>query len=1139
MPRGSQSFSLLNPEKHPMKTRLLLLVALWAGIAGAAQQPEGSKSDALVQGFLQPPVAAHPRVWWHWMNGNITKEGIKLDLEWMHRIGVAGVQNFDANLQTPQVVDQRLVFMTPEWKDAFRFAVATADQLGMEFAIATSPGWSQTGGPWVKPEQAMKKLVWSETRVRGGSRVRVPIAKPPATTGPFQDLPEQPANDRPHAEYYRDALVLAYPVPTAERGPLPMPRVSVSSGASSGEIDGERLRDGKLEGMMRLPYGQQREAWVRYDYDSPQIIHAVTAAIGGRRGFGAPPPADARLEASSDGINFRPVVDLPRIYTLQRTATFAPVQARSFRLVMTPGVARPPVRRGLPGAALNPNVQAAADPQFELSELQLHRAPRVHRFEEKAGFGTAPDYYAIATPASVDTAAIPSRQVIDLTRQLRPDGTLDWRAPSGEWVVLRLGYSLTGETNGPASPEATGLEVDKLNARHGKSYMDTYLEMYADVVGTELMGLRGFNALLTDSIESGSQNWTDNMVEQFRRLRGYDPRPWLPALTGRIVESPEASDRFLWDFRRTIAQLFVEGHYGPIAASAKERGLTLYGEALEDNRPQLGDDIEMRRLADIPMAAMWTFPADFPPDPTLVADAKGAASVAHVYGQNLAAAESMTASNAPWAFAPRDIKPVADLEFALGINRIVVHTSAHQPLTDDRKPGLSLAPTLGQYFNRNETWAEIAGPWVSYLSRTSHLLQQGRYVADVAFFIGEEAPITALYANGPVPDAPRMHGYDFVNADAILNVFQVEQGQLATPSGMRYSILYLGGSSRRGMTLPVLKRMGELVEQGAVIVGERPVSSPSLADDPSVFDALAARLWSGAGVQGGARHGQGRVIAGRTADQALAEIGVLPDVQLSNADEGIMFLHRALPEGEIYFLLNRHDRAVAVDATFRVRDKVAELWRADTGAMGPTSYRIQGDLTTVPLQLAAHDAVFVIFRTPTDTAARTLALPTEQVLAGLDGAWQLKFQPGRGAPDSIQLDRLSSWTEHADPGIKYFSGTATYARHIAVPRNWLQDERRILVDLGEVRDLAEVVVNGRALGVVWRPPFRVDVTEALQPGDNRIEIKVTNVWANRLVGDIQPGATKIAFITGNAYQPGAALRPSGLLGPVQVVAIDR
>ncbi len=1113
-------------------------VLLSLSLAGPAlPQRPAETGTSLEEGFRSPPDSARPRVWWHWMNGNISKEGITLDLEWMHRVGIAGVQNFDANLATPQVVEKRLVFMSPEWKDAFRFAVSTADRLGMEFAIATSPGWSQTGGPWVKPEQAMKKLVWSETRLRGGRRLRDPLPMPPRNTGPFQDLSEEVSGSGPHPEFYRDALVLAYPLPAAEAVAQPVPRVSSSSGA----IDGAKLHDGRLGEMVLLPYGELREAWIRYDFDEPQTVQSVTAAIGGRRGFGAPPPDNARLEASIDGTTFQPVVDLPRIYTLQRTATFPPVRARSFRLIMTPGVARPPARRGLPGAASLANVQAA-ESRFELSELQLHRTGRVHRFEEKAGFGTAPDYYSIATPGTPENsaAAIPSGQVIDLTRYLRVDGTLDWTAPRGEWVVLRLGYSLTGETNGPASPEATGLEVDKLNRVHGKSYMDRYLGMYADGIGTELMGRRGLNALLTDSIESGSQNWTDDMVQQFERLRGYDPRPWLPTLTGRIIGSAASSDRFLWDFRRTIAQLFVEGHYGAIAESAKARGLVLYGEALEDNRPQLGDDIEMRRLADVPMAAMWTFAADFPPDPTLVADAKGAASVAHVYGQNLAAAESMTASNAPWAFAPRDLKPVADLEFALGINRIVVHTSIHQPLTDDRKPGLALAPTLGQYFNRNETWADIAGPWVSYLSRTSYLLQQGRYVADVAFFIGEEAPITALYGRGPVADAPRNHGYDFVNADAILNVFRVDRGQLTTPSGMRYSILYLGGSSRSGMTLPVLRRIAELVEQGATVVGERPVSSPSLADDAAAFEALASRLWSGADARGGALHGRGRVIAGRTADQALADIEVTPDFRFSSTDSDadLMFLHRMLPEGDLYFIVNRRDRPVATDATFRVRGRVAELWRADTGATGPASYRIEGNGTIVPLQLAAHDAVFIVFRTPANVATQAVVEPEEQVLARVEGEWQVGFQSGRGAPGAIRLERLSSWTEHVDPGVKYFSGTATYTRNFTARREWLRGQKQLVLDLGEVRDLAEVTVNGQVLGVVWRPPYRVDVTRALRAGDNRIEIKVTNVWANRLIGDVQPGATKIAFITGNAYQPTAALRPSGLLGPVSLIAVD-
>ena len=798
-----------------------------------------SLADDLETGFRNPPPEARPRVWWHWMNGNVTQDGITEDLRWMKRVGIAGMQNFDASLATPQVVEKRLAFMTPEWKQAFRHAASLAADLDLELAIATSAGWSQTGGPWVSPQQAMKKVVWSATVLEGGRRHSTALPQPPGVAGPFQQI-ALPARTAQRADspvetgpsLYVDTQLLAFPIPEDE--------LADRSSAPTDEL-GRGLRsmppfcsDGDLARTVSVPVEKDGTSWIRIEYPRPTTIRSATLAVPVRHGFGAPPQFDATLEASDDGASYRSVASLTPGRADQRTVAFAPVTARWFRVVFKAGesFSRPMA------AGVAPMQFPPAPPSIAIAELALHQRTHVNRFVEKAGFAAAPDYYALDTPAAARGSIVPRNAIVDLTGKLTTDGRLDWTPPRGKWVVLRLGYSLTGHMNGPASAEATGLEVDKLNPAHVRAYMTRYLDMYESAAGKDLVGARGLRALLSDSYEAGAQNWTENMLAEFARRRGYDARPWLPALAGWIVDSSAASDRFLWDFRRTIAELLAEAHYGQIKQIASERGLVLYGEALEDERPALGDDMAMRRHADIPMAAMWTYPGRDGPKPTYIFDHRGAASVAHVYGQNIAAAESLTAFGYPWAFAPRDLQPVADLQFVLGINRIVVHTSVHQPLSD-RRPGMSLRPLLGQYFNRHETWAEQAGPWVDYLSRSSFLLQHGRFVADVAYFYGQEAPITGMEPQ----DLPRGFGFDFVNDDVLLNQFSVEDGQLVTPSGMRYRMLYLGGTSQR-MTLDVLRKLDELVRAGVRVAGAKPLESPSLADDQAEFRRLADALWN-------------------------------------------------------------------------------------------------------------------------------------------------------------------------------------------------------------------------------------------------------------------------------------------------------
>lgn len=1095
-----------------------------------------TKTDSLREGFLNPPESARPSSFWHWMNGNVTSEGVQLDLEWMKRIGMGGALMVDVDLGSPVIVDRRLEFMKPEWREAFHQAAAVSDRLGIELGISTAPGWSDMGGPWVRPEQAMKKLVWSETEVQGGNPFRGVLAQPPAVAGPFQDVPAgamevgAPAATQA-TSLYRDVAVLAYRRAAPERTEN---RATVTSNA--GAVNAAALSDGDLSHVQTFAIDPKSPAvWLRFDYAQLQDVRAVSLALPAPRGFGAAPLPQASFEASVDGRSFTKVVEIPLGAGVQQTVSFPVVRARSFRVVLRPaeGGALPPMAPG--AAALSFGAPATA---YTVSELRLYADARINRFEDKAGFSIAPDYDAIPTPEAPQSDCVPSGEILDLTNLLHSDGTLDWTPPAGNWVVLRLGYSPTGHRNGPASPELTGLEVDKLNRGHVKDYLDYYLGLYQQAAGSELFGKHGVRAILNDSIESGAQNWTENLLAEFRQRRGYDAKRWLVALTGVIVDNASASDKFLWDFRQTISELLAENHYGQLAASAKERGLAVYGEALEDHRPQLGDDLEMRKHTTVPMGAMWTYPAGGAPRQTFIADDLGAASVAHLWGQNRAGAESMTSFGQPYAFAPSDLKPVVDLEFALGINKLIIHSSTHQPLTN-RKPGLALAPFLGQYFNRNETWAEEAGPWVTYLSRNSFLLQQGRFVADVAYFYGEEAPLTGLYGDAAPENMPRGYAFDFVNADALRNLISVDHGSLVTPSGMSYRMLYLGGASSR-LSVVTLRRLRELVVAGAVLVGNTPVASRSLQDDPAEFRRLTLELWpeSATGVTGAAL-GEGKVFSGRTPAEVLEALRIPPDVEFQGASSqgSFGFVHRHLSDEEIYYIRNGSLSAETVNPLFRVTGKTPELWHADTGEVTSASYEIQGGRTRVPLQLAPQESVYVVFRGEAQTSAVTLPNPVEEVIQEVSGPWNLTFQTERGGPAHPVTTQLASWTTSNEDGIKYFSGTGTYRATINLAESSLRSGSRLFLDLGDVREIAKVKVNGRSAGTGWHLPYRFDVTGLLKPGENALEIEVTNLWVNRLIGDEQPGATRVAFTTGPTYRADAPLRPSGLLGPVRIVSV--
>jgi len=1101
-----------------------------------------NKNEAnLVEGFKNPPKKARPRVWWHWMNGNITKKGIREDLEWMHRIGVAGFQTFNAALQTPKVVKKRLAYMTPEWKDAFQYATRLADSLNMEMAIAGSPGWSESGGPWVKPSQGMKKYVWSKTRIQGGQSFNGKLPQPPGTTGPFQNVPFQgrgASNENRNAkkpQYYKDVAVVAFKLPDIDKRLQELQPEVTSSG---GSFSLTSLTNGDFADTTLLPSAKVgKKAWVQYEFSKPQTFQSFTIGIlGSGRGFGRSSGGKQALEVSDDGKTFQTVLEVPESEVGQRTISFKPVTAKYVRFtVKTPP---PPSSGGVAGLF---GGSSSAPHGTEISEFNLHTGARVNRFEDKAAFTTAEDIYGMATRPIPASEAVKKADVVDLTSKMDKDGTLSWTPPPGNWMVLRLGYSLLGITNHPASEEATGLEVDKMSAKDVKSYFTQYLDKYESATGG-MMGKEGLHYVITDSWEAGAENWTENMMKELKKRRGYSMEPWLPVLAGYVVESAEASDRFLWDFRQTIADLITENHYNQLSRMLHKRNMGRYSESHESGRALIADGMEVKQKADVPMSAMWT-PGGFLGGSQIrvdnKADVRESAAVAHIYGQNFVAAESMTSAGNLWGWSPQTLKPTADMELASGLNRFVIHESAHQPV-DDKLPGFTLGP-FGQTFNRHDTWADEAGPWMDYLARSSFMLQQGHFVADIAYYYGQDSNITALY-NNKLPPVPEGYNYDFVNSDALINRLSVRNGSLVTPTGMHYRILALDPNSRY-MTLAVLQKLQKLVKAGAIIVGNKPVGTPSLSDDQQKFDAMVNKLW--ANENGVNSVGKGKIYSGFSIGQVLTSLDIIPDFQYIKTDNDtkLLFVHRRMGNKDIYWVDSRNDRPQDVQATFRITGKEAELWNPVTANIKNASYSINGNTTQIPLHLAPNGAVFVVFQHQAKAMSRTVTAPSEQSLAKIGGPWKVHFQENRGAPAEVDFDSLQAWNNSSDNGIKYFSGTGTYTKTINAPSSWFEQGRQLWLDLGKVKDLAQVTVNGQSLGIVWKEPFRVNITKALKQGTNTLEIQVTNLWVNRIIGDQQPNVSKTytwnSFPIKRLYPADTPLKPSGLLGPVKIISLEK
>jgi len=858
--------------------------------------------------FMAPPPGAKPQCFWMWMNGNITKQGITLDLEAMHRMGIGGVINFNAAAGIPGgPVD----YASEQWMDMLEHAVSEAARLGIEYSMHNSPGYSGCGGPWVTPEMSMQQLVWTEIFAESENGIGIQLPKPYAKCG-----------------YYRDAYVIAYPSPPSEKRLMKDALAAIY--ANGKEIDKAVLTDGNPEHKIRLETAAGK-AVLLFVFNEPFEAASISILrkpetpkdlFDGPRDY---PPA-FKLQYSNDGNDFLNLgtVRCPELRAMDTPAalSFSPVKAKYYRLI-------------------------AATASW-VSNVELHGGARLGGWPGKTNY-THGDSGGL-TPALRSEDIIQSHSVVDITDKMDANGYLRWKAPSGRWTILRIGHTTTGEENAAHPDAGKGLEIDKFNT----AAVDFHFEHFLDKVIGRCKKYKSLTGFTVDSWEAGKQNWTTAFPALFRQENKYDIVQWMAAFTGRIIDSMDATERFLWDIRRTQANLLSENFYEHFAAKCHSDGLTLYAEPYGDGNL---DSLQIGEHLDVTMSEYWTryiYGSDV--------TSKQASSVAHVNNRKIVAAESFTAmpATSKWTEYPYALKAEGDYFFSLGVNRLVLHVFVHQPYTTGL-PGMTMGP-FGTHFDRNNTWTEQAYGWTAYLQRTQYLLQQGISVVDVCYYRGDDA------VSG-VPDIyswlPSGYKGDVVNADA-LQRFTISNHKIVLPGGMQYKVCVMAPVS--ALRLSSLKRVEQLVAAGMVlIVNSKPLTTLGHSDDEQEFKKIVDNLYGNCdGKTVLVNHyGKGKIYWGKELTEVFEQHNILPDFTYgaANNDAAIHYYHKIADDTHFYFVSNHKRKEEAILASFNVQNYQPEIWDAETGERQDVLlYDEVNGITTIPLKLAPASSLFVVFR---------------------------------------------------------------------------------------------------------------------------------------------------------------------------------
>ncbi len=1195
-----------------MKRRNFIKVTSGAGAVFCLLTPQSLKAlwngdiPGIKNSFMNPLHSDGPWVVWHWTSANQTREGITSNLEGMSKVGIAGATLFSFppdGFRT--VLEHPAAPLTPEWFDLVNFAVTEAGRLGIDLAIQISAGWATAGGDWIPPELSQQQIVWSERVAEGGKRLSARLVRPQRGGGESRKDSDNELM-KEWDDYYRDLSVLAFPVPEDWEETNISRNAKISTNLPVSDLQ-KLVNPENSESVLNTEQG----GYIQFEFSEPFTLRSVTTNPGGYNR----PAHSMEIQASEDGNSFRKVGNLePMMHSWQTrlavlTHTIPQTKSRFFRFIYHPaspiGYDEHMESGSHRGSARKDAISDKTRKMLEMidpitiTSIQLSSKACVHHWEGKTALVWGRSR-RISVDEMPDKACIPLDRIIDLTAQMNADGSIDWQVPEGNWKIMRFGYTTMARTNG--SGIGQGLEADKFSREGARIAFEGWYERILQQIGPRLSN-EVVKMLNVDSWECGSQNWSPVFRDEFKARRGYDVTKYLPTMAGIPVENADVTEGFLFDVRRTIADLISDNFFEELKRLAHARGSIINTEAVPPG--MMSDGILVHKNVDMPSSEFWvTAWQNWKP-----CDIAEAASGAHIYGKKVVIAEAFTGGG-DWKEHPYDLKAMGDMHFVDGINRMMIHLWAAQPFPG-RVPGQTGA--AGLFFNEHTTWIKPGKIWIDYLRRCQSLLQTGFVVKDALYFIGEEVPCRALippkYGSYYVtePALPEGYSYDSVNQDALLNLAQVEKGMVVFPSGVKYKVLVLRPD--RLMTPKLVNKIRDMIVVGAQVVGPKPLGSPSLEKYNSANEeviAVAEDVWGNMDGKNITEkvYGSGRIFWGMTMEEVMERINVDPDLLFLNqryaennepyeatAYEpygidptlygperqgwGLMFNHRSNDGYDYYFLSNQEQMPIATEISIRQQGMVPEFWHPDTGLIEDVPvWKEENGRTIIPYVFDSSGSVFILFRKPATNVDQIVEIIGSSDLdlkvtssgiegwASKNGKWTLKYKSGQsidlnasniplpltingewdvsfplltGEEKKIKLQTVS-WTESNDDNIKYFSGTATYRKRIDIDDERLGEGQKIFLDLGDVKNLATIKVNGKNLGVTWKPPYVVDITNSVREGENEVEIEVTNTWYNRLKRDSSlPVSEKHTWVLGEEIKFDMPLCQAGLLGPVKII----
>ena len=1086
----------MNTKNSFKKLIIFFVIALIAVHCTSPHKMSPVDFQNIQTGFITPNDSNTVWCYWYWINDDISKEGITKDLEAMKEVGIGAA--FIGNINPPEV-DGPVPILSKHWWDCMVHAVNEGKRIGVDIGTFNCPGWSQSGGPWVKPEMAMRHMVYSEVNVKGPGKIQVQIPQP--------------------KKQFQDVYVLAFPKVQTEKIILNNSNSQISSTPKISNI--ADLLDGDTT---TVAYFNRDAGEYSIDIKSDKIINARSIRLfPGKERFTANCELFAlengkyvsvrsfRFDRSNNSVNVGPDVYGPV------SIAFPEISTNTFRLVCKSDNGRWNAFSGF-------------------SEFIISESPVLEYYVEKKLGKMFPsplpkwDSYIWENQENMDDSdlKINAENVVDISDKLNAEGVLTWDVPEGEWTVMRFGMTPTGTTNSPSAPQGKGFEIDKASEKLARFHFENYVGEFLKRSPGE--NRSAFKYVIADSYEMGSQNWTDDFEQKFKDKFGYSAREYLPVFAGRIVNGVEQSNRFLWDLRRSVADAVAYEYVGGLRKNSNENNLKLWLE----NYGHWGFPSEFLMYggqSNLVSGEFWN-------EGTLGnIECKSASSAAHIYGKPVISAEAFTASGKAFLRHPALLKKRGDWSYTEGINHFVLHLFIHQP-DENRIPGVNA--WFSTEFNRHNTWFKQSKTWMKYLRRCQHLLQQGKYVADVCYFIGEEAPMMTGARNPELPDG---YSYDYINAEVIINRLSVKDGKFVLPDGTSYKIMVL--PPIKTMRPELLSKIVSLVEQGGVIFGQAPEKSPSLENYPECDNqvkTLAANLWSAEkdSSKNCKKFGEGFVADEMDLKTTLETFGISKDADVAGVSE-VLWTHRSLPGMEIYFLTNQSDDEVNFISSFRVSGMKPQLWDAVTGEIRKLPQFTEKDgRISVPIKMLAAQSWFVVFTNQDENVNKGYEknFPEFKPLQMIDGPWMVDFQSKAIGPDApMEFNLLTDWSLSENEKIKYYSGTAIYETTFNV--NEILEGQEYYINLGDVKVMAKVKLNGEEIGESWIAPHRLKATAHLKKGLNKIEIEVVNLWRNQLIKDSRlPVKKRYTWHLVDDIKEGEELQSSGLLGPVSIQLVN-